>query len=166
MKVLITVSSKHGATAEIADAIAQRMASAGFTVDQVAPDAVESLDPYDAVIVGSAVYMTQWMAPSAQFMQRFSEQLRQMPVWAFSVGLSGVPKNTPQDPSRIGPVLTKVNVVHHQMFPGRYRPTKVSLRERTIARLAGAVEGDFRDWKAVDRWTDQIVAELRLKAVS
>jgi len=35
-----------------------------------------------------------------------------------------------------------------------------SLRERSVARLAGVVEGDFRDWDAINAWADGIAAEL------
>lgn len=163
MRILVTASSKHGATSEIADAIAERLRAAGFMVDRSVPEDVTTLSGYDAVVCGSAVYMTQWMEPSTAFLQRFETQLARIPVWAFSVGLSGVPKHSPQDPSRIGPVLMKVHVVHHTTFPGRYLPSRLSLRERSIARLAGAVEGDFRDWKAVDEWTDSIIEELSAK---
>ncbi|MCI1642539.1 MAG: flavodoxin domain-containing protein [Actinomyces sp.] len=161
MRILVTASSKHGATAEIADAIAERLRGTGWEVVRQNPEDVVSLDGIDAVVCGSAVYMTQWMPGATAFLQRFETQLAQMPVWAFSVGLSGVPKHSPQDPSRIGPVLLKVHVVHHQVFPGRYDPELLSLRERSIVRLAGGVEGDFRDWQAVGEWTDSIIAELR-----
>ena len=46
-------------------------------------------------------------------------------------------------------------------FPGRYKPSLLSLRERSVARLAGVVEGDFRDWDAVDQWADEIVEALQ-----
>ena len=40
-------------------------------------------------------------------------------------------------------------------------PSLLSLRERSVARLAGVVEGDFRDWEAVDQWADEIVEALK-----
>ena len=46
-------------------------------------------------------------------------------------------------------------------FPGRYKPELLSLRERSVARLAGVVEGDFRDWAAIDAWADDIAAALQ-----
>lgn len=160
MRILVTASSKHGATTEIADAIAERLRAAGHEVVRRDPADVLSLDGFDAVVVGSAVYMTQWMEGASTFLRRFETTLARIPVWAFSVGLSGVPKHSPQDPSRIGPVLLNVHLVNHTTFPGRYDPRRLSLRERSIARLAGAVEGDFRDWTAVDRWTDGIIDSL------
>ena len=146
MHILVTASSKHGATDEVADAIAKRLEAAGFTVDRIAPADVTTVEPYDAVIVGSAVYILQWMPE---------------PVWAFSVGMNGVPKHSEQDGNRVGPLLTHVNCRELRTFPGRYKPELLSLRERSVARLAGVVEGDFRDWDAIEAWADGIVAALK-----
>lgn len=156
MRILITAASKHGSTQEIAEAIARRLESHGHEVTTNAPADVTSLAEYDAVVLGSAVYITQWMSAAHDFVKRFDSELRSCPFWAFSVGMSGVPKHQPQDPMRIGPVMEHFDAVEHRTFPGRYKPELLTLRERSIARLAGAVEGDFRDWAAVDAWADSI----------
>ena len=160
MHILVTAASKHGATDEVADAIARRLTEAGFEVDRIAPGDVDSVEEYDAVVVGSAVYILQWMPAAHDFMERFAHELVAKPVWAFSVGMNGVPKHAPQDPTRIGPLLTRVNAKELKSFAGRYKPSLLSLRERSVARLAGVVEGDFRDWAAIDEWTDGIIASL------
>ena len=152
MHILVTASSKHGATDEVADAIAKRLEAAGFTVDRVAPADVTTVEPYDAVVVGSAVYILQWMPEAHDFMERFK---------AFSVGMNGVPKHSEQDGNRVGPLLTHVNCRELRTFPGRYKPELLSLRERSVARLAGVVEGDFRDWDAIEAWADGIAAALK-----
>lgn len=160
MRILVTASSKHGTTTEIADFIASRLSDRGHDVTRKAPQEVASVDSFDAVVCGSAVYMMQWMEPAHEFMERFVFDLAKLPVWAFSVGMNGVPKDVPQDPTRIGPVLTSVKAIDHQMFAGRYAPELLSLRERTMVRLAGAVEGDFRDWAAIGDWADSIADQL------
>ena len=160
MKVLLTAASQHGATTEVAEAIARRLRADGLEVVCKAPQDVDSLDGFDAVICGSAVYMTQWMPSAHDFMERFAQELHKLPVWAFSVGMNGVPKHVPQDPSRIGPVLTRIDAKELRSFAGRYDPSLLSLRERAIVRLAGAVEGDFRDWDAIDEWAHGIAQEL------
>lgn len=160
MKILVTAASKHGSTQEIADAIAMRLRSDGFEVDQFPPESVQSLNGYDAIVVGSSVYMRQWVESARNFVEQYHEQLKKIPVWAFSVGMSGVPKRAPQDPRRIGPVAT-VNLFRNQKtFAGRYDPSRLSLRERSVARLAGAIEGDFRQWDEVNAWADSIAKEL------
>lgn len=163
MRILITAASKHGATQEIAEAIAQRLESRGHHTTVQAPDSVTSVADYDAVVLGSAVYITQWMSSAHQFVKRFQADLLARPFWAFSVGMSGVPKHQPQDPMRIGPVMEHVDAVDHRTFPGRYKPELLTLRERSIGRLAGAVEGDFRDWASVEAWADSIHEYLASK---
>lgn len=160
MRILITAASKHGSTIEIAEAIARRLEGHGHAVTTMAPAEVTSVEEYDAVVLGSAVYITQWMSAAHDFLKRFDDELRARPFWAFSVGMSGVPKHQPQDPMRIGPVMQHFDAVDHRTFPGRYKPSLLTLRERSIGRLAGAIEGDFRDWEAVDAWADGIHAYL------
>lgn len=101
MHILVTAASKHGATDEVADAIAKRIEASGITVDRLAPADVTSVADYDAVIVGSATYILQWMPEAHDFMERFKDQLPVGQVWAFSVGMNGVPKHSKQDGSRV-----------------------------------------------------------------
>lgn len=160
MHILVTASSKHGSTRQVADRIGARLKDAGHSVTCLAPEDVLSIEEYDAVVVGSAVYILQWMDEARRFLERFAPQLKSTPVWAFSVGMSGVPKHAPQDPTRIGPVLTRVKARDHAVFAGRYDPSLLSLRERSVARLGGVVEGDFRSWDDVDAWAESIALEL------
>lgn len=160
MKILVAAASRHGATREVADAIAKRLREDGLDVDRRSPEQVASLGGYDGVVIGSAVYMTRWLGTASAFLERFHDSLGTVPVWAFSVGLSGVPKHQPQDPSRIGPARSREHIDNSVAFAGRYDPSLLSLRERSVARLAGAVEGDFRDWDAIGRWADSIGAAL------
>ena len=81
-------------------------------------------------------------------------------MWAFSVGLSGLPKGKVSDPMRIGPVLLAIDPEDHMTFAGRFDPSKLSLRERSIAKLGGASEGDYRNWDEVRAWADAIATSL------
>ena len=45
-------------------------------------------------------------------------------------------------------------VTDHVIFPGHFAPADLSLRERAVARLGGASEGDYRDWDTVRAWAD------------
>ena len=161
MKVLITASSRHGATAEIAEAIAKEIRRGGFEVELKPPGDVETLEGYDAVIIGSAVYMTQWTESARALISRFSKELRELPVWAFSCGLAGVPSGDVQDPRRVGPALLQLNAIDHQTFKGRLEFTNLNLRERSIARMGSAPEGDYREWDKIRAWANQIVQDLK-----
>ena len=160
MKILLTSSSKHGSTDEVAAVIAERLRAAHIDVETKRPEDVDSVDEYDAFVLGSAVYMTTWMPEAVDFTTRFHDVLRARPVWAFSVGLSGLPKGKVSDPTRIGPVLLAIDPEDHVTFAGCFDPSKLSLRERSIAKLGGATEGDYRDWDEVRQWADAIATSL------
>ena len=160
MKILLTSSSKHGSTDEVAAVIAERLRAAHIDVETRRPEDVDSVDEYDAFVLGSAVYMTTWMPEAVDFTTRFRDTLRARPVWAFSVGLAGLPKGKVSDPMRIGPVLLAIDPEDHMTFAGCFDPSKLSLRERSIAKLGGATEGDYRDWDEVRQWADAIATSL------
>lgn len=161
MKVLVIAASKHGATGEIGAVIAEELAIAGLEVVQAEPGEVSDLAGYDAVVLGSAVYMTQWMENIRNLVSHHAAELRSVPLWAFSVGLSGVPVGSVQDPRRIGPHLLSINPIDHQTFKGRLDLSLLSLRERSIARLGNAPEGDYREWDKIRAWARQIAADLQ-----
>ena len=160
MKIRLTSSSKHGSTDEVAAVIAERLQAAQIDVETKRPEDVDTVDDYDAFVLGSAVYMTKWTPEAVDFTKRVHVALKAKPVWAFSVGLSGLPKGKVSDPMRIGPVLLALDPEDHMTFAGRFDPSRLNLRERSIAKLGGASEGDFRDWGEVRQWADAIATSL------
>lgn len=164
MTLLLTTSSRHGSTDEVGEAIAQRLRSAGLEVEQSHPEDVSDVAGYDAFVLGSAIYMTQWTPEAEDFIRRFRSELHDRPVWAYSVGLSGIPAGEGSDPQRIGPVLLDIDPRDHVTFAGRFDPSRLSLRERSIARAGGAAEGDYRDFDAINAWADSIAEALLPRA--
>ena len=55
-RILVAYASKHGSTREIAQAIGDVLRDAGFAVKVAAVSTVSDLSPYDAVVLGSALY--------------------------------------------------------------------------------------------------------------
>jgi menaquinone-dependent protoporphyrinogen oxidase len=66
MKVLVCAASKYGATSEIAQAVADLLAKRGLEVTVLPPQEVGAVEEFDAVVLGSAVYMGQWMKPARE----------------------------------------------------------------------------------------------------
>src|SRR3954447_17805409 len=60
MKILVAYASEHGATREIAEHIGRALGDAGLDVDVRDADDVNDVAPYDAAVIGSAVYMRPW----------------------------------------------------------------------------------------------------------
>jgi len=75
MNILVTVASKHRGTGEIGEALAAALRATGLSVETRAPETVTSLDRFDAVILGSAVYAGRWMDSATRFTERFATEL-------------------------------------------------------------------------------------------
>src|SRR5215212_4334828 len=99
MKVLISAASRHGATLEIAEALKTEVEASGVEVDLIAPERVVDVTPYDAVIIGSAVYAGRWLAAARELIDREVTQLSAKPVWLFSSGPIGDPDKPDEPPA-------------------------------------------------------------------
>jgi len=160
MHILVTAASKHGATAEIAEAIAASLRGARLTVDLREPNEVASLDGYDAVVLGSAVYTGRWLEASRHFTERHHAALLARPTWLFSSGPIGQPLAPTEEPVDGLRLLAELGAREHRSFPGRVNTPDLSWVERTITRMVKAPDGDFRDWDAIRDWGASIAREL------
>jgi menaquinone-dependent protoporphyrinogen oxidase len=155
-KVLVTAASKHGATAEIAQAIAEVLAGNGLDPAVVPPDEVHDVDPYHAVVLGSAVYAGHWLKPARALADRCAAALRARPVWLFSSGPVGDPAKPDEDPVDVAELLTVTGARDHRLFAGKLTRKQLSFPERAIVSALHVPDGDFRDWPEIRRWAAEI----------
>ena len=160
MKILVTTASKHGATAEIGDAIAGKLREHDLEAEVAEPGAVASLDGYDAVILGSAVYAGRWMDAARRFSEHHHAALRRRPVWLFSSGPIGEPLEPKEEPADGHRLLGDLGAREHRVFPGRVNSSDLGWVERTITKMVKAPDGDFRDFDAIRTWAAEIADEL------
>ena len=167
MNILVTVASRHGSTFEIAEAIAEELGASGHTSDLLNTIEVDTLDPYDAVIVGSAVYMGNWLPEATHFVERNDARLASLPVWYFSSGPLGQDDPRPHgDPPHIPELLQATGARGHRVFVGKLDKNVLDLSERLIATLVRAPAGDFRDWTAIRAWGKEIAMALQPELVT
>ena len=162
MKILVTVASKHGSTTEIAEAIKVELVQYGHDACVVSVEELETVEGYDAVVLGSAIYLGQWMKPAKEFATRQEASLKTLPVWLFSSGPVGDPAK-PEDPAdrRQGDKLAETLAARgHMVFHGKVDRDNLSLAERAIVRMAKAPNSDQRDWSEIRSWAGEIAAEL------
>jgi menaquinone-dependent protoporphyrinogen oxidase len=160
MKILVTTASKHGATAEIGDAIAGKLREHDLEVEVHEPGDVTSLDEYDAVILGSAIYAGRWMDTARRFSERHHQALRQLPVWLFSSGPIGDPPQPEEEPADGRRLLGELEAREHRVFAGRVNNADLGWVERTITKMVKAADGDFRDFDAIRTWAAEIADEM------
>ena len=161
MKVLVSAASKHGATAEIADAIASELTSRGLEVIVREPAQVDGIDDCDTIVVGSAVYAGHWMKPAIEMTQRIAERLANKPVWLFSSGPIGDPPKPTEDPVDVQQLMDLTKAREHRLFAGKLDKALLSFPERAIVGALRAPYGDFRDWGQIRDWAAEIAVSLQ-----
>ena len=166
MKVLVSAASRHGATAEIASAIGETLTEAGLEAVVLTPDAVTTLDGYDAVILGSGIYVGHWMDAAKNLVERHSAAFASLPVWLFSSGPIGEPPKPEEDPADIAEIIEATRAREHRVFAGKVDRAVLGLGEKVILTAVRVPEGDFRPWADVREWTRGIAAALKADSAS
>ena len=161
MKVLISVASRHGASFEIAEEISATLAASGFQTAVLPPDAVTSLEGYDAVILGSSVYVGHWMDSAVNLVERFEKEIRQVPVWLFSSGPIGHEPKPEDEPADLADLIAATGAREHRVFAGQVDRAKLGLGEKVILTAVRAPEGDFRPWEEIRTWAGEIASALK-----
>lgn len=169
MPVLVAYASKRGATAEIADAIAEALRDSGIAVDCVPAGDVKTLEPYDAVVLGSAVYIKRWRGDAKHFVRKHREQLARMPFWVFSSGPVGPPDQEAApgwtEPPRIIEKVERLGVREHVVFGGRLPTEPHGPAQHGMVQNTPPEYRDRRDWGEIRAWAMGIAAELARIAV-
>jgi menaquinone-dependent protoporphyrinogen oxidase len=164
-RVLVTASTRYGATTGIARAIGEELARRNLTAVVLAPEEVGSIEGYDAVILGSAVYGGHWLEPAKALVSRSAAALAARPVWLFSSGPVGDPsrklvQSMGQDPVDLPGILTATHAREHRMFAGKLDRKNLGFAQRVSLLMFRGLEGDFRDWTGIRDWADRIAGHL------
>lgn len=160
MRVMVSAASKHGATAEIAEVIGEVLGDRGLDTEVRPPDGIESIDGYDAFVIGSAVYAGHWLKEAVALIENHGSFLRNHPVWLFSSGPVGEPPKPEEEPVDIAHLLDAIGAGEHRVFGGRLDRSRLGFAEKAIVMALRAPEGDFRDWDEIRAWAAGIAAKL------
>jgi menaquinone-dependent protoporphyrinogen oxidase len=162
--VLVAYASKRGSTAEIAEAIADKLREFGLDVDCVPAHEVATLEPYDAVVLGSAVYVKHWRGDARRFLRHHADELSRRPFWVFSSGPVGEAGGAVDavwvEPSRIAERVEDLGVREHVVFGGRLPTDPKNPLERALVDRTPRAYHDRRDWAEIRGWASGIGAEL------
>jgi menaquinone-dependent protoporphyrinogen oxidase len=160
MKVLVSAASRHGSTAEIAQAIARQLIESGLEVAIIPPDEMTDLAGYDAVVLGSAVYLSRWLPAAREMVDRLAEQLTTRPVWLFSSGPIGDTPKPDQDHVDVARMVAATGARGHRTFAGRLVHADLRPTERAVIALLRVPDRDDRDWDEITSWSRLIAREL------
>jgi menaquinone-dependent protoporphyrinogen oxidase len=162
MTILVTYASKHGSTEEIAERITATLRRAGMEADLKPVETVRDIEPYAAVVLGSAIYYGSWLKEAREFVHRNEAALAARPVWLFSSGPLGVEvKDAETQPKELAEFHETVKPRDPRVFFGALDYSQLSFMERMVVKGVRAAEGDFRDWAAIEEWAESIAHALQ-----
>jgi menaquinone-dependent protoporphyrinogen oxidase len=164
VRILVSTASKHGSTTQIGARIAETLRAGlpGGTVVDVGPAAeVDDVTAYDAVVLGSAVYMGRWLPDARQAAARIVPYPPR-PVWLFSSGPIGDPPKPDEEPADVSDLITITHARGHCVFAGCLDRHQLGFAEKAMVMALRVADGDFRDWDAIAAWAGQIADELNL----
>ena len=169
MKVLVTYATKYGATAEIAEKIGQVLRQAGLLTDVLPASRVSDLPTYQAVVLGSAVYVGLWRKEAARFLKANEHVLAGQLVWLFSSGPTGEGDTVEllqgwRFPKALQPIADRVQPRDITVFHGAVALEKLNPLYKWMLNNVEAPIGDFRDWDAITSWATAIADVLKEKA--
>lgn len=181
-KILVAYTTKYGSTREVAEAVGATFAGRGAEVDVCPVDEVETLEPYDAVVIGGPLFQGQWMADATKFLRKQRRVLSQKTVAIFVTGIkiSQVAGATPTDiPIFVDPAhnltpkpLDELTAAEKTQTISLYlEPLLRALRDVDVVAIAffkgrfvdeftGEVITDYRNWEAIRGWSEDTFSRL------
>lgn len=160
-------ATKHGSTRGIAEAIAGTISGHGIAPRCSRLRAPVRSAPYDADVLGSAIYMGRWLKEATEFTRRHRASLAERPLWLFSSGPLGTEVvDNEEQPKELSELLEMLEPRDHRLFYGALTRDALGFGERMVVKAVRAPEGDFRDWDEIQAWAAAIAAELARDATA
>ncbi|MBU1662861.1 MAG: flavodoxin domain-containing protein [Chloroflexi bacterium] len=160
-RILVTYATRAGSTVEVAAAIGETLSARGFVVDVKPVKDQPRLDGCQAVVMGSAIRMGQWLPEAVEFVKANQQALNRMPVALFTVHMLNIGDDEQSRTNRLAylntvrPLLQKADEVY---FAGKMDFSRLSFLDRLISGMVKAQEGDRRDWDNIRNWAQTILA--------
>jgi menaquinone-dependent protoporphyrinogen oxidase len=154
--VLVTYATRMGSTAEIALVIGEVMTRAGMVVTVCPCHEARDAADYDAVIIGSAVYLRRWDDDAVDYLERQAHSLAERPTWLFQSGPcgEGAQNESIETPRKVAKVIRSHGLKPPVTFGARLiRSAATGPISRWMA--TGSLAGDFRDRSRIRTWAGE-----------
>ncbi len=172
MEILVAYASAHGSTAEIASFMGHVLEAYDANVTVAHVDAVDTVDKYDAVIVGSPIHASMWLPSVSKFMFRNEKQLAAKRTFLFIACIIVLEEGGVEKALKDyvwGEAKEKLQIDENiGVFAGKLDMNSVDGSERWMLgsyegkQLPGRLQGDYREWQEIADWVHQIAESLTL----
>lgn len=154
-RVLVAHAGRHGATAGLAEMIAEQLLVHGCLVDVVPARQVRGVGTYDAVVIGGALYRGRWHRDALDLVRRHRAALAARPVWLFSSGPldDSAARHTIPPVPQVDRAMRRIGARGHMTFGGALAEDAAGLVASAMARERA---GDYRDPTHVAGWATHV----------
>ena len=161
-KILVAYATKCGSTAEISTAITESLCAGGLSAELKRASSVKSIEGYQGVVLGTAIYMGSPLKEATDFIEKFVSQMADTPFAIFDVCLTmkeATPENEKIALDYLKSISDVISPIKSGAFSGRidlatlpplYRMFAQADNEGTLA------EGDYRDWNVISTWAEEL----------
>jgi len=164
-RIIVAYASIHGSTQEVAECIAETIREQGVIVDLQPASKVKTLECYQGVILGSALYIGHMNKHALNFLSRFKNMISNgIPIAIFAGG----PLKLEDDPQEIQGMLYQdlakypwLKPVSVELIGGRFDPSKgVKFPWNLLPAVKNMEASDIRDWNAIKKWAVNVSEQL------
>jgi menaquinone-dependent protoporphyrinogen oxidase len=158
-RVLVAYATRNGSTREVAEIVGACLRDEQHLAVDVQPAGdVRSLDGYDGVVLGGAIYMGRWHRDALAFLKGHRRALAALPLVVFALGPKTLePDDVASSRASLASALAKVPEVvplSAEIVGGVIDPAKLRF---PFNRMPAS---DARDWDAIHAWARQTGASL------
>lgn len=162
-KVLVAYATRAGSTAEVAQAIGERLCALGFDADVRPVREVQGLQGYQAVVLGSAIRYGAWLPEMVRLVQAQRAELAALPLAIFTLHMQALADDAASRETRAGytkAILALVSPREEAFFAGQIDLARLSFFERLAVKMVKSPVGDRRDWQRISAWVDTLAQRL------
>jgi menaquinone-dependent protoporphyrinogen oxidase len=167
IKVLVAYATTHGATKEVAEAVAGTLREQELTVDVQPARQMRALEGYHAVVLGAPMYMFRLHKDAKSFLARHQAALRAgLPIAIFAGGPFGEPEEKVWTDVRQNldkelanfPWLKPLTV---EVVGGKFDPARLRFPYNLIPAMKSMPASDLRDWDAIRAWAVDLTGKIK-----
>lgn len=163
-QVLIVYGTRYGSTGEVAEVVAATLEEQGLAADLKPAREVRSLQGYDAVVLGTPLYLGALHKDARALLEKNERELAGLPLAVFALGPIKAADGLDGSREQFLTALAKapgVTPVVTGVFVGAYDPARLGFRDKMLAALpASPLHGepahDDRDWDVIRTWARRL----------
>ena len=154
--VFVGYATRSGSTQEVAEAIAASLRDGGRRVDCQPLRSAQTIAEYRMVVIGAPLYMFRWHKDALGFLSKHRHAVEKLPVSVFALGpFHDIDKEWQEIRAQFDKELATLpwfKPVSHEVFGGKFDPTKLRFPMNLIPALKKMPASDIRNWEEIRSW--------------